>query len=98
MQLNFLGEDFDERKCKGMCDNCRKSLKVVNRDVTKEAIQIIQMINGGEDFGCNVTAKQVVDILRGKTVKSNQIRQEFIDKYKGQSKSVSESDIRRIIL
>ena len=56
---------------------------MVNRDVTKEAIQIIQMINGGEDFGCNVTAKQVVDILRGKTVKSNQIRQEFIDKYKG---------------
>lgn len=37
MQLHFLGEPFDENKCKGMCDNCKTGKKVVEQDYTKEA-------------------------------------------------------------
>jgi bloom syndrome protein len=29
LQLNFLGEDFDERLCNKMCDNCKQGLVVV---------------------------------------------------------------------
>ena len=38
MQLNFLGEEFDEKKCKNMCDNCKLGLKVINKDVTQESL------------------------------------------------------------
>jgi bloom syndrome protein len=38
LQLNFLGEEFDSKKCKRMCDNCKKGLHVVKRDVSQDAI------------------------------------------------------------
>ena len=38
MQLEFLGEPFDANSCKGMCDNCRKGLKVVEKDYTADSI------------------------------------------------------------
>ncbi len=44
MQLNFLGEDFDAARCKEMCDNCRKALKVVEVDRTSEAQTILKFV------------------------------------------------------
>ena len=37
MQLEFLGEAFDANSCKGMCDNCRQGLKVVEKDYTADS-------------------------------------------------------------
>lgn len=50
LQLSFLGEEFDESKCKRQCDNCKKHLKVVEVDLTEEAIKIVKMVI---DFGQN---------------------------------------------
>lgn len=44
LQLNFLGEEFDQSKCKKMCDNCRQGLKVVQANYSKEAIKIMHLI------------------------------------------------------
>jgi hypothetical protein len=56
------------------------------------------MLEDCEDRNSNVTAIQMVDMLRGKTVKSYQIKGEIQDKYKGRMKILSERDIRRIII
>ena len=48
MQLNFLGEEFDERACNGMCDNCRKGLGVVEADRGREAMQVVRLIQACE--------------------------------------------------
>ena len=34
MQLQFLGENFDNEKCMRMCDNCRTGLKIAAKDMT----------------------------------------------------------------
>ena len=81
-----------------MCDNCRKELKVVQKDVTRDANKILQLIKDFENYSCNVTTKQVIDIVRGKSVKSNQIRSDLVDKFKGMMKSFSETHLRRCIL
>lgn len=44
MQLNFLGEEFDEKNCNQMCDNCRQGLKLIDRDYTAEATIIVQFV------------------------------------------------------
>ena len=58
----------------------------------------MKMIVEFEKRSCHATAKQVIDILRGKTVKSNQIKASLIDQFKGKIRTCSESEIRRIIL
>jgi hypothetical protein len=43
---------------------------VVSRDVTNEAQLLITMLKDVEEQGGNITAIQLVNLLRGKTVKS----------------------------
>jgi superfamily II DNA helicase RecQ len=50
MQLNFLGEEFDETACKAMCDNCRKSVSVVESDRSKEALTIVKLLQKCEQY------------------------------------------------
>ena len=57
MQLNFLGEEFDEIACKGMCDNCRKSVNVVESDRSKEALTIVKLLQKCEQYQSRITAK-----------------------------------------
>ena len=57
MQLNFLGEEFDARKCNKMCDNCKKGLKLIHRDATPDALKIIQMITELNKYNSNVTLR-----------------------------------------
>ena len=38
-----------------MCDNCRTRQKVVTRDMSKEAIKLLEMIKEMIDNGCNIT-------------------------------------------
>jgi hypothetical protein len=70
LQLNFLGEPFEQAMCLKMCDNCNKQYNVEPLNVTKEALQIVFMINEFEKDGSNVTLKQAVDICKGRVVKT----------------------------
>ena len=70
LQLNFLGEEFDQNNCGNMCDNCRKGLQVTNRDCTSEALKIIDIVTECEKLRCNVSVKQMIDIVRGLSVKA----------------------------
>jgi bloom syndrome protein len=74
MQLNFLGEDFNEDRCNKMCDNCRKGLTVVESDRTHEAQLIVRFIQRCQDYQNRVTAKMVTELLRGKKPKKNFLR------------------------
>ena len=40
----------------------------------------------------------MIDIVRGKSVKSNSIRNDLVDKFKGMMKSHNEGHLRRCIL
>jgi hypothetical protein len=53
-----------------MCDNCRKGLQVTNRDCTSEALKIIDIVTECEKLRCNVSVKQMIDIVRGLSVKA----------------------------
>lgn len=55
LQLNFLGEDFDPNRCNGKCDNCKQELKVVPKDVTREAKKICKLISEFQNSNCNIT-------------------------------------------
>ena len=55
--MNFLGEDFDSGKCNQMCDNCRKGLKVVETDRTKEAQSILKFVQRCSEYQTKITAK-----------------------------------------
>ena len=44
LQLNFLGEEFDKINCRQMCDNCRDEKKLVQKDVTKDACKIVELV------------------------------------------------------
>jgi hypothetical protein len=44
MQLNFLGEEFNDNQCKRMCDNCKRELQLVEKDYTHEAKLIIEIV------------------------------------------------------
>jgi len=57
MQLNFLGEEFDERACQGMCDNCRKGVRVVEADRAREAQIVIRLAQICEQYQQKITAK-----------------------------------------
>lgn len=41
MQLNFLGESFDDKNCNKMCDNCKRPYTFEDLDVTAEAKVIL---------------------------------------------------------
>ena len=57
LQLEFLGEKFDEKKCHQMCDNCMQNLKVVDSDVSMEAKKLLTLIIDFTQNSCDVTTK-----------------------------------------
>jgi bloom syndrome protein len=81
MQLTFLGEEFDERECKGMCDNCRKGVRVIEADRSPEALAlaIVRLIQTCEQYQQKITVKQASEILRGKKPKKNLLGDELMD-------------------
>ena len=98
IQLNFLGEEFDSRKCNKMCDNCKQSKKVIEKNVRKEATVIMDLILECEELSINITMRQLIDHLRGKQVKSYSVDQNKISSSKGVLKHLQETDISRIII
>ena len=64
--LSYFDEKFDREKCNSMCDNCFKSLKCENKDVTKECRIILGLLYVLGNNRFQQTATQINDYLRGK--------------------------------
>lgn len=70
----FLGEEFNEKQCDQMCDNCRKGLRVIDKNCTQEALKILEFVYTNSSYKCNVTLKMVVDLFRGLKLKKSFIK------------------------
>jgi bloom syndrome protein len=66
--LAYFGENFDETMCKGFCDNCRNKKEYLAKDVTDEALSILDFIN---DLPRGIaTLPQIASFLRGNSQKA----------------------------
>jgi superfamily II DNA helicase RecQ len=78
MQLEFFGERFDRSKCHETCDNCRDGKVPDRRDMTTEALAIINLFNNvcqqSRRTG-GVTMLQLSELYRGS--KSQSISRNF---------------------
>ena len=70
LQLLYFGEEFDERKCNKMCDNCRNANSYISIDFTDQAIQILKVIESAP-FGIN-TLIQFAGLLKGQANKKTE--------------------------
>lgn len=98
MQMNFLGEEFDEKDCRQMCDNCRKGFEVRGMNRQQEALVILNLIRKCSQYQSKVTYKQAIELLRGKKPKKNFLRADIQQEYSGSLKSMSEVDVKRLII
>jgi len=44
MQIEYLGERFDEALCNKMCDNCKKGYKISEKVMNAEAKTILNLV------------------------------------------------------
>ena len=61
--LSYFNEAFDPKTCRKTCDNCRANNLVTQKDITKEAKDIIALV--GALDGQQVTASYCMDVFRG---------------------------------
>jgi ATP-dependent DNA helicase RecQ len=59
--LHYFGEEFDDKGCNKMCDNCRHPKK--KEDVTKEAVLALQAV---KEMDGQYNLEHIVDVLVGK--------------------------------
>lgn len=67
LQLEFFGEEFDEKLCNKTCDNCRSGNEPEIRDMTQEGRAILNLLNAVSlrRSSGGVTIKQLSDLYRG---------------------------------
>jgi superfamily II DNA helicase RecQ len=71
MQLEFFGERFDRAKCNKTCDNCRAGKEPDKRDMTAEAITIINLFDSASNNKRGgVTILQLSELYRGSKTKA----------------------------
>eukprot|EP00546_Thalassionema_frauenfeldii_P019421 CAMPEP_0178902928 /NCGR_PEP_ID=MMETSP0786-20121207/4877_1 /TAXON_ID=186022 /ORGANISM="Thalassionema frauenfeldii, Strain CCMP 1798" /LENGTH=1176 /DNA_ID=CAMNT_0020574249 /DNA_START=92 /DNA_END=3623 /DNA_ORIENTATION=+ len=72
MQLEFFGESFDKAKCKKTCDNCKSGREAEQRDLTNEALQILELLQDTtkQRNGRGITLVQLTQLFRGSKSKS----------------------------
>eukprot|EP00466_Bigelowiella_natans_P005204 jgi/Bigna1/36810/e_gw1.16.13.1 len=96
LTLRYFGEIFDPKRCDRGCDNCSMSSKTIQRDITSDAIKILDLIEEMKRNGMDISPSVVADIIRGsksKKMKAAHTRSRFYGFMKGQ-KIV---DVKRII-
>lgn len=73
MQLEFFGETFDRKLCRGTCDNCKEGREPDRKDLTAEAKTILKLYNEAsrrkKGFG-GITLLQLGELYRGATSQS----------------------------
>jgi len=74
MQLEFFGEAFDRKKCRGTCDNCREAREVEKRDLSEVACVILTLLGAIQTqkrrSGLGVTLLQLTELFRGSKTKA----------------------------
>lgn len=93
LQLAHFGEEFDRALCKKTCDNCKAGRVGIEKDMTKEALQIIRIIEGPRT-GLN-TLHQIASLLKGGNTRKNE-NLKFHDSF-GVLKAYSLDDIEKIL-
>lgn len=73
--LHYFGEEYDEKSCKGMCDNCRHPKEKV--DATEYVKMVLQLV---QETGGKFPINYLVNLLIGQ--KTQQIRELKHDKLK----------------
>jgi ATP-dependent DNA helicase RecQ len=62
--LHYFGEDYEERDCNKMCDNCRHpKVKIEVQAALQNALEAVHLLNG------NYPIKNLVDFITGKDTK-----------------------------
>lgn len=99
MQLEFFGETFERSKCKKTCDNCKSGRVAEPRDLTDDALALLQLLQSmlNQRGGRGVTLLQVTELFRGSKSKT---ATKFLDLSKlqavGAGKKYPKKDIDRI--
>ncbi len=71
MQLEFFGEKFDRMKCMKTCDNCKAGKQPDRRDMTAEAITIVNLFSSASNNNRRgVTMVQLSELYRGSKSKA----------------------------
>ncbi|KAJ1559700.1 ATP-dependent DNA helicase sgs1, partial [Nowakowskiella sp. JEL0078] len=64
--LLYFSERFDKNDCHETCDNCRRSIKSVKKDVTSHVKNIVKLV--GDIQNDTVTLQYCVDVYRGSRI------------------------------
>ena len=71
MQLEFFGEQFDRMKCNKTCDNCKAGKQPDRRNMSAEAIAIVNLFNAASNNNRRgVTMLQLSELYRGSKSKA----------------------------
>ena len=81
MQLQFLGEAFSNELCMRMCDNCRRGQQITQMDKSREAIILLQCVQGINEQKSKISVTQLIDLMRGKKVSGAFLKYTNTDKY-----------------
>lgn len=69
LQLEYLGENFESKECKNTCDNCSSGRKGFVKDLSAEAVHVVNFLQGPR-MRVN-TLLQVAGLLKGGNLKKN---------------------------
>lgn len=79
IQLNHFGEQFDRANCKRMCDNCKSTGVVAEKDVSNDARSFLNLINQGTSYK-QFSLSHWVKVWRGS--KAGKVKKEKHDELK----------------
>ncbi|TPX77516.1 hypothetical protein CcCBS67573_g01234 [Chytriomyces confervae] len=93
--LQYFGENFNRAECKKTCDNCKKALPFVEKDITQDAKNIINLFRS-IPASQNITLIMLMDVYKGsKTAKIKNEELDTLELY-GSGSQYSRTDIERI--
>lgn len=85
VMFRILGEEFSKEQCKGSCDVCEnQNNPVEKKDVTAEWLPILQELS---NITCLPTKRQLVDILKGRSLKKARYFQNIAGRLKNQTEA-----------
>ncbi|KAI8841945.1 hypothetical protein BJ741DRAFT_575006 [Chytriomyces cf. hyalinus JEL632] len=93
--LQYFGENFNRAECKKTCDNCKKALPFVEKDITQDAKNVINLFRS-IPASQNITLIMLMDVYKGsKTAKIKNEELDTLELY-GSGSQYSRTDIERI--
>ncbi|KAJ3675195.1 hypothetical protein LUZ60_004237 [Juncus effusus] len=94
LQLLHLGEKFNPNNCHKTCDNCSKSLNLVEKDVTHIAKHLVELVLATKQ---NYSSSHLLEVYRGSM--SQNIKKHKHDKLSlhGLGKSLDKNEVARVL-